>query len=309
MTLSACKSPGDSKNTQPGTRNQNGNQTGSATDAGNQPYPSGTPTNAPTSTCTPTPNPTGTATVTPRPNPSATTSPTSTPTPTPTRPSLTGDALIAYNTFVALRDHAGWWNHNTMGKMDSLDFLEILLSFEFVGDAVAGVASAIIEQTAVRNFYVRCKDYTKHPCSPDSEVDVFTYIEEKTLLSSRKGYIIEDGKDPYENLNWKVERAGRSKLDFSYLIRNHDPLWERAFVDMPYEWGNASLMLGGIERAPLGNGTAEVLAFGGEGDTLYFLTACQLNHWGKPSPYGYGQDYRYGVEMCDEPEGWTQKRK
>lgn len=155
---------------------------------------------------------------------------TSTPIPSPTQPPLTGDALIAYNTYVALRDHAGWWNNYAVGSITSLDFLEIILSIEFSGEVMKRVDSNLLKETVVRNYYVKCESFTGHPCSPDSDTDIFTYIEEKTLLRQRPGYILQKEDDPNKNGSWNPEKPNRSKVDFAGAIRNPDPRWKRAFV-------------------------------------------------------------------------------
>jgi len=239
--------------------------------------------------------------------------PTSTPTPTPTMtpPSLTGDAKIAYETFTVLRDHLGWWNKN-QNNMTSLDFLGIILSYEF-GNEGRSINPQLIKETAVRNFYVKCQGFTGHPCSPDSDVDIFTYIAKKDLLSMRSGYILKPGDDPNLNLFWNPENATRSNIDFPSAFRTADPKWKRAYFDQAIEWVNKSLikptLWEKIMAVDLGFATDEVVARSGNDrkqNTMFILTLCQTNHWEAARPVGYGQDETYGVKYCGEIPGWTQ---
>jgi hypothetical protein len=162
----------------------------------------------------------------------------------------------------------------------------------------------LLKETVVRNFYVKCENFTGHPCSPDSDTDIFTYIEEKTLLRQRPGYILQKGDDPNKNGAWKSEKPNRSKEDFSDAIRTPNPRWKIPFVDQAIEWGNLSIMKPSLQPrimyAPLGIGTDEVILREGGGDTMFILTLCQTNHWSI-----YGQDEDYGVKNCGEKQDWT----
>lgn len=193
--------------------------------------------------------------------------------------------------------------------MNPLDFLEIILSFEFGGDVGNSVSPDLLKETAVRNFYVRCEKFTGHTCSPDSDADIFTYIERKKLLSMRPGYILQAEDDPNKNSYWNPEKLDRSKVDFSDAIRSPDPRWMRKFVDQAIEWCNLSLIKPTLQvkiiNAEIGIKTDQVVQRGGKGETFFILTECQTNHWGAPPPVGYGQDEGYGTTFCGEKPGWT----
>ncbi|MBN2116319.1 MAG: hypothetical protein JW730_07105 [Anaerolineales bacterium] len=278
-----------------------------ATDTGSGVSGGGSATPTLTYTCTVTP----TATSTPIPTPTTTPTPVVTSTLPPLSDKFVDPYMRAYNTYIALKYHAGWWNNNTIGSMTSLDYLEILLSFEFSGQVMDSVPIDLLKETVVRNFYVRCPAWAGHPCSPDSDADILIYIARKKLLDARPGYILQAEDDPKNNGNWKNEKPDRSHNDYSEIIRSpSQPKWMHPYFDQAIEWGNISMIMATLQAkamsVPEGLGTDEVVLRRGAEKTMFILTDCQNNHWSAPPN---GQNYDYGVRNCREPKNWIKKPK
>jgi len=89
----------------------------------------------------------------------------------------------ACQTYLALRDHSGWWNRHQPGNLSPQAFAGLLLRMEF--NSIGGFANtkeSIQQGTVVRNFYAHC--YGWENCEGDSRLtyDMLAFVGEKKLL-------------------------------------------------------------------------------------------------------------------------------
>jgi RHS repeat-associated protein len=144
-----------------------------------------------------------------------------------------------YDTYIALRDHSGWW-HNTedkMGKFSPHDMLEVLLSIEFNGVA-ARIPRETQKEIGVRNFYAICHDRGGW-CNSRSGKDVIEFIAAKQLILIRN-WFVPKGADPTGV--WNEPGYKKSKADFSVGFKNPDG-WTGGVgnLKVPYDWGNLQM--------------------------------------------------------------------
>lgn len=178
MTLAGCGGGGnDQQQSQPVQNpNPNSNQppvdTSPGTDTGSSVSSFGSATQSPTFTpCTPAPMSTSTPTPIP----------TNTPIPISCDDLSDVRARRACRTYLALRDHSGWWNGNRPGSLTPQAFAGLLLRMEFSG-YFKDIEESIQQETVVRNFYYIYSAFSD--CKGDTRLanDMFCFIGAKQLL-------------------------------------------------------------------------------------------------------------------------------
>jgi hypothetical protein len=170
-------------------------------------------------------------------------------------------------TYLALRDHSGWWNQAKYAKnevLTPLGFLRLLLRMEFNdygGTGANNIDGDIQGETVVRNFYTHCRYFKDCTCNPLSASDIFKYASVQQVLGARHDLIIIDKNVDLQTIKNKWDNAEDpgnntySGVDFEdYFL--HPGNWAEGigeqngvkFPDVPFSWGNISM----IGKSPTG---------------------------------------------------------
>jgi hypothetical protein len=150
-------------------------------------------------------------------------------------------AQAVYDTYIALRYNAGWWNNEGKDVFTPFDMLELLLSMEF-SDRAAEIDPGVQEETTVRNFYYICKGRGGW-CDSSFEEDILEYITAKDLADTRgRHLLVPKGTDPKST--WKDRRDRWSTADFSQAFKNPGVLMTGVGnLRVPMDWGNLEMLL------------------------------------------------------------------
>jgi hypothetical protein len=288
--------------------NQNSVDTGPGTNTGSGISSSGSGIGTPTITCTFTPFPTSTSTPIPTPTP------TSTSTPTPINCDGISDirARNACRTYLALRDHSGWWNGNQPGNLTPQAFAGLLLRMEFSDSGGTGfnlVDHSIQQETVVRKFYSHCYAWQDSKCDSREAKDMFIFIGTQQLLEiGGRVYLKMNPTDTSTIIaaKWKFDPAW-STADFESVFLNPPGSWRgvgpqewvtdqraptgQSFVyTAPLDWGNISMYKHYDEAMRLlrdhwknSEGLAEWQFYirRGGGNTATIVTLSQRNYWNR----------------------------
>jgi RHS repeat-associated protein len=148
-------------------------------------------------------------------------------------------AQAVYDTYIALRYNAGWWNNEGKDVFTPFDMLDLLLSMEF-SDRAAEIDSGLQEETTVRNFYYICD--RGGWCDSKSEENIIEYITAKDLTTIEDRHmLVPKGTDPKSK--WIDGRVRWSNVDFSQAFKNPG-VWQTGGKDLrvPIDWGNLTML-------------------------------------------------------------------
>ena len=316
MTLSAC---GGGNNGAPQSRpvsdpNPNSDQTpvdiSPGTDTGSSVLGFGSATPPPT--FTPCPTPKSTTTSTPIPTPTSTPIPTSTPTPISCDELSDFRARTACRTYLALRDHSGWWNGYQPGNLSPQAFAGLIFRMEF-SDSFRSVPESIQQETVVRNFYYFSTDPYFSDCKGgDTRTAnvMFCLVGGKQLLYLKgRIYLQMEPNDSAATIAAKWAFDPRwSTADFESAFLNPQAAWKegigtqqwvpdknspsgQSFVyTAPMDWANISMY--GIHEAEArrlvtrkqganarGLAPWQFYEWAGGGDTATIVTYSQQQYW------------------------------
>jgi len=145
----------------------------------------------------------------------------------------------------------GWWNEKGKKSLTELDFLKLMLAYEFKG--LQDLSSKKIEQLAhgtTHWFNSRCASFTAGGiCSGVSPNAIFNFLVASQSTQYRVSDVIDKGMILIRVTDPKGVNLSLAEIIVDSIIYPPDPEWKRGGVNFsdliplshPYTWGNRSL--------------------------------------------------------------------
>ncbi len=162
-----------------------------------------------------------------------------------------GERMV--NLYYVYARSCGWWNRNCTSPFSVLDFLTMILAFEFQNLNLVKEQIVELEHAAAHWYYIKCDYETAGSCGGITPTDIFNWVG--AMESARRRFNAwMEGKELSGITKKDDSNLALARKVVASIVSPPDPEWKRTEGNYwngnwdpvsfhPFTWGNKSLFL------------------------------------------------------------------